>query len=181
MVSTLSAAAGSSCLLIDDFDAEFDWQSLWLRDRASCGITPEVIDVSEATAERLSQADVVLWNCGNDTTGTLMPDNQAALDEYLYGGGRLLLVAPGMPGELIDASNRPSLTNPLRCDYVMLDCLVAWGTVVALISLVSPIVRFLLNEFHQPIQGQCVPGETGPKLLSVGDVSEEFWHEYLKS
>ena len=121
--------AATSYLIVDDFDTSFDWKGIWLSDLGDLGITPDVIDVSEATAEGLLEADIVLWNCGNDTEGTLTDENRAALSRYLDGGGRLLLVAPGMPAEVIAGDDRAWLTGRLGCDYVMPDSPITWGTI----------------------------------------------------
>ena len=129
LCATAHSAAATSCLIVEDFDTRFDWQGLWAEDLAGLGIAPDVIGVAEATAERLSTADVVLWNCGNDTEGTLTGDQRGALSSYLEGGGRLLLVAPGMPEEVVAQGDRAWLTQRLGCDYVMPDSPITWGTV----------------------------------------------------
>lgn len=120
--------AGPTCLIVDDFETDFDWQSLWLGDLEPLGIAPEVIGSADATAERLAGADIVLWNCGN-TAAPLASTEQRAVEAFLEGGGRLLIAAPGVPAQMAGGGEHGWLQGRLGCDYVMPDSSVTWGSV----------------------------------------------------
>ena len=106
-------------LIVDDFESDFDWRKLWLEDLKAIGVEPAVIAAGKADAARLLDADIVLWNCGSDTTGTLSYANRSALTTYLDRGGNLLVVSPGLSAELFKGGDRSWLTSRLGCDYVM--------------------------------------------------------------
>jgi len=118
----------SRVLIVDDFISEFDWKELWVESFKTLGAECEVITVNETNAKRLSGADVVAWNCGNDTSGTLSADNRSALNEYLDSGGNLLVVSPGLPAEVFSSGDHSWLTSRLGCDYVMPNSLITWSS-----------------------------------------------------
>ncbi len=84
----------------------FDWRKLRLKVLKAICVEPAVIAARKADGERLSSADLVLWNCGNDTTDTLSLDNRSALANYLDSCGNLLVVSPGLPAELFKGGDR---------------------------------------------------------------------------
>ncbi|MFH0795352.1 MAG: family 10 glycosylhydrolase [bacterium] len=122
-------------LLVDDFRSDFDWRKIWLEDLESIGVKTDVIGVGGADAAKLSSADLVLWNCGNDTSDTLTTDNRAALSAYLDGGGNLLVVSPGLPAELFRGGDHSWLRDRLGCDYVMPNSPITWSSTYLGLSL----------------------------------------------
>ncbi len=115
-------------LIMDDFQSDFDWRKLWLEDLKAIGVEPAVIAAGKADAARLLDADIVLWNCGSDTTDTLSYANRSALTTYLDRGGNLLVVSPGLPAELFKDGDRSWLTSRLGCDYVMPNSPITWSS-----------------------------------------------------
>ncbi|MDP2883700.1 MAG: family 10 glycosylhydrolase [Ignavibacteria bacterium] len=119
--------------IVNDFKSDFDWQNLWLGDLKAIGVEATVIAADQADAARLSGADVVLWNCGNDTAMNTL--NRAALATYLDSGGQLLLVAPRLPAQLFKTGDHSWLKTRLGCDYVMENSSITWSSTYLGLSL----------------------------------------------
>jgi uncharacterized lipoprotein YddW (UPF0748 family) len=122
-------------LVVDDFESYDNWHGMWLEDLESIGVKAAVIHAGEVHADRLSGADVVLWNCGNDTT--MSDRSRALLASYLDGGGQLLLVSPRLPSQLFKAGDHSWLTGRLGCDYVMTNSSLTWSSTYLGLSLVG--------------------------------------------
>jgi uncharacterized lipoprotein YddW (UPF0748 family) len=129
LLTAAALGAQPSVVLVDDFESEFDWESIWLADLEAMGITPTVVAQADVTSAELAGADAVLWNCGNDTVDTLTASDRAVLDEYLTGGGNLLLVAPAAPADLRAQRVSGWMRGRLGCDYVMPDSPVTWSSI----------------------------------------------------
>ncbi len=119
-------------LLVDDFStSEFPWTDWWKS--ALPEFTLAAVDQVDATGRlgpiRLEGYDLVIWNTGTDTTGTLTAPDRAALAAYLENGGRLFLTGTCIAEELAKSDQRPWLKRYLRCDFLMPNSPVIEGSV----------------------------------------------------
>ena len=119
--------------IVNNFKSDFDWQRLWLEDLKGIGVEATVISADEADGGRLSSAEAVLWNCGNDTAMTAA--HRAALATYLDRGGQLLLVSARLPFQLYKTKDHSWLTTRLGCDYVMSNSSITWSSTYLGLSL----------------------------------------------
>jgi hypothetical protein len=65
-----------------------------------------------AELNSLDGVPTVIWFCGNDSTTTLLPSDQALLQNYLTAGGHLLLTGQNIPE---DDAAAPFLNTALHC------------------------------------------------------------------
>ncbi|MBN1476233.1 family 10 glycosylhydrolase [Candidatus Sumerlaeota bacterium] len=129
LLTAAALGAQTSVILVDDFETEVDWESVWLADLEAMDVTPTVVAQADVTSAELAGADAVLWNCGDETEDTLTASDRAVLNAYLDGGGNLLLVAPGAPSDLRGQGESEWMRSRLGCDYVMPDSPLTWSSI----------------------------------------------------
>jgi len=182
MYRRIHVSEGTAKVLLVDDDGGFEnsgWLNLYRgydieEDRAITPYIPWEYDVYHVLfnrdgpgADTLSQYNIVIWVTGFDGTGrsvrgTLSPEDQSALAEYLDGGGSLLLISQEV---MYDLEVHPALEPYLKVDSYTDDA----GTPDPLVGVEeSPVASGLEVDTDVPVPGSDKADSLQPSSDAVG-------------
>jgi subtilisin family serine protease len=104
---SLKMMIGRPELLVVDDDGGNDLQETLLEDLDRLSVVYDRWDVDASTKfglEELPRYAVVVWMTGDETENTLTPEDQAALSDFLEGGGHLFLNGENIGDEIGESS-----------------------------------------------------------------------------